>query len=126
MKAASSEPSQDDAAKSEMDLDYSEFFSVLMYYGHMSKEDIMNSSRPFLYGIYNQYVHRACENLGVSPDGDKEEDNKTELKESDYPQNFTKIKDFKSTRDFLSEFKGQIPGLDNVYIDEGTKVIKEM
>lgn len=65
-----------------------------MYYGHMSKEDIMKSSRPFLYGIYKNYAKRACENLGISADKDieKEQDN-NQLKESDYPKEFFKISD---------------------------------
>lgn len=125
MKAASSDASEEDVAEDEMDLDYSEFFSVLMYYGHMSKEEIMRSSRPFLYGIYKQYAKRACENLGVDPDKDKEDNEKKfELKEADYPQNFTKIRDFKDTRDFLSEFKDAMPGLDSVYIDTSTELTK--
>lgn len=60
---------------------------MLQYYGNMSYQDILNSSRPYLNGIYQQYVRRACENLGVSPDG-KENDSDTKLKDSDYPNEF--------------------------------------
>lgn len=88
---------------------------MLMYYGHMSKTDIMNSSRPFLYGIYRSYAKRACENLGVSPDSEDEDVNKAPLKESDYPKEFKKLSKkeredfsdkFASDEDFLSAFSG--------------------
>lgn len=58
-----------------------------MYYGHMSKQDILNSSRPFLYAIYKKYVNRACENLGV-PVEKSESDT---LTEQDYPSEFKKF-----------------------------------
>lgn len=64
-----------------------------MYYGHMSKESIMNSSRPFLYGIYTKYAKRACENLGVSPGEEEYEPEDGILKEEDYPTEFHKISD---------------------------------
>lgn len=64
-----------------------------MYYGHMSKESIMNSSRPFLYGIYRKYAKRACENLGVAPNGEEYEIEDGTLKEEDYPVEFHKISD---------------------------------
>lgn len=114
MKASHSDASEDDDA-SDYELDYSDFFSVLMYYGHMSKHDILNSSRPFLYSIYKQYAKRACENLGVSPDnsGENEEDNKFTLKESDYPAELLAVSDkdrqdtmeqLKENKDFLRQF----------------------
>lgn len=97
-------------------LSYEEFFSVLTYYG-MSKSDILNSSRKYLYGIYQQYVKRACENLGVSPDGDSGADGgagTTKLSDSDYPSEFFSIsqeqrdKDIEesgvSDEEFLSRF----------------------
>lgn len=94
-------------------MDYAEFFSVLMYYGHMSKAEIMNSSMPFLLGIYKQYAKRACENLGVSPDSenDEEEYGNTQLKESDYPTEFRKLSstDYGSTDDFLKQFSEYNP-----------------
>ena len=67
-----------------------------MYYGKMSKESIMNSSRPFLYAIYQKYAKRACENLGVSPSGnDDEEESESSgmLRDEDYPTEFHKISD---------------------------------
>lgn len=113
MKAASSETSADDAAEDE-DIDFADFFSVLMYYGHMSKQDILNSSRPFLYEIYKKYGYRACENLGVSPHTDENEhSDKTQLTESDYPIEFKKLSkaereqslsEFKNTDDFMALF----------------------
>ncbi len=66
---------------------YEEFFSVLMYYYNMTQEDILNRSRPFLNALYQEYINRACENLGVSPTQDDEETNK-QLKDSDYPSEF--------------------------------------
>ncbi len=76
-----------------------------MYYGHMSKESIMNSSRPFLYGIYRKYAKRACENLGVSPGGEDEyEVGEETLTEEDYPTEFHRISDTdrKQTMDSLT------------------------
>lgn len=115
MKASSSDASADDDAE-EFDLDYGDLFSVFMYYGHMSKEDIMSSSRPFLYEIYKQYAKRACENLGVSSDEENEDtDSKHALKESDYPIEFKKLdkrerkealKEFVNTDDFMKQFPG--------------------
>lgn len=70
-------------------LNYEDLFSVLMYYGHMSKDEILHSSRKFLYAIYTKYVDRACENLGVSPDNEvnnKQQD--TPLTDDDYPSEF--------------------------------------
>lgn len=127
MKAPSDSDDEDkEGANEDFDLDYAEFFSVLMYYGNMSKDDILHSSRRFLYGIFKQYAKRACENLGVSPNDNKDEEQKKEFFEKDYPETFVKMKDFKNTKDFLSEFKGQIPSLDSIYIDDGTAEIKEM
>lgn len=102
MKAPSSDSSVDDGAE-DFQLDYEEFFSVLMYYGNMSKSDIMNSSRPFLYGIFKQYAKRACENLGVSPEAKVDENADTPLKESDYPKEFKKLS-AKDRDDFASKF----------------------
>ena len=86
-----------------------------MYYGHMSKDEIMNSSMPFLIGIYKQYAKRACENLGVPLDGQEEEEVPTnQLRESDYPTEFRKlsqkernkaISEYESTEDFMRQFK---------------------
>lgn len=123
MKASSSDASNEDGADDEeLEFDYRDFFSVLMYYAHMSKEDIMNSSRPFLHGIYRVYVKRACENLGVSPDGNKEESeiqedgyqsDQAESDIDDYPTEFRKLAprerreamdDYSSTQEFLSQF----------------------
>lgn len=58
-----------------------------MYYYGMSKEDIYNSSRKFIYSLYQQYVNRACENLGVNPNSDDSESgSNSELTDDDYPQ----------------------------------------
>lgn len=90
-----------------------------MYYGHMSKEEIMNSSLPFLLGIYKQYEKRACENLGVSPNKDEEEcDDTVQLRESDYPAEFKKLSSpnrdeilskYGSTDEFLAQFSEYNP-----------------
>ena len=58
-----------------------------MYYAHMSKNDILHSSRRFLYSVYQNYDKRACENLGVS---DSEEDDDS-LQEEDYPSEYRKF-----------------------------------
>lgn len=110
-------PTSDDEASGEVGadndykFDYSDFFSVLMYYGHLSKEDIMNSSRPFLYEIYKQYGKRACENLGVSSEPKEDETAKVDVE--DYPSMFKKLsakdredglKEFESDEDFMKIF----------------------
>lgn len=111
MKASSSDASYDEDAE-DFVLDFEDFFSVLMYYGHMSKEEILHSSRPFLYAVYKMYGKRACENLGVSPDS-KKEDKDTPLTEKDYPVEFKKLtkkerkkaaEQYADERDFLSGF----------------------
>lgn len=112
MKAPSSETSGDDGADEKIEFDYRDFFSVLMYYGNMSKEEIMNSSRPFLHGIYRMYAKRACENLGVSSKPEEEE-SVDGLTNSDYPSDFGKLSPsgnvesslkFSSTEDFMALF----------------------
>lgn len=55
-----------------------------MYYTSMKQEDILNHSRKFLISIYQQYIRRACENLGVDPDKDKNDN----LSDNDYPSEF--------------------------------------
>ncbi len=63
----------------------------------MSKESILNSSRPFLYAIYRKWAKRACENLGVSPnedgEGEEYELGDAKLSEEDYPTEFHRISD---------------------------------
>ena len=81
-----------------------------MYYGNMSKSEILSSSRKFLYAIYQNYVRRACENVGVNPDKDSD----TQLSDSDYPAEFVSysqaqrekmIKESgESDEDFLKKF----------------------
>lgn len=117
MKAPSDSDSEDDeGAIEDFDLDYAEFFSVLMYYGHMSKDEILHSSRRFLYGIFKQYAKRACENLGVS--SDKKEDEETGKDNSGYPSQFkkftkkereNKLKEIGSEENFMKMFNG-MPG----------------
>lgn len=68
--------------------DYEEMFSVLMYYGHMSKDEIYHSSWRFLTAIYQKYINRAYENLGVSAKDSN--DGKIELTDEDYPSEFKK------------------------------------
>lgn len=97
-------------------LDYEDFISALMYYGHMSKDEIMHSSRRFLVGVYRASTRRACENLGVPYSGEESEtDNTTPLSEADYPKDFGRIapskkqrkeaaEKFDSDEDFLSGF----------------------
>lgn len=125
MKASSSDASEDGDAENDKDLvfDYCDFFSVLMYYGNMSKNEIMTHSRAFLHGIYRMYVKRACENLGVSSNREEDDDiDGTErqvqqfgLSQSDYPTSFSKLpmrpnkpidNDPDKTRAFLASFGG--------------------
>lgn len=81
MIAAQNSSDRSDCAASSFS--YEEMFSVLMYYTSMRKEDILKCSRKFLYALYQRYVRRACENLGIDPDTD-EKGNK-QLSDSDYP-----------------------------------------
>ena len=83
MKASADSSDRGDAGAS---LNYIELISVLMHHENMSKSEIMNSSRRFLYAVYQNYVKRVCEDLGVS--SDPEEDDK--LSEEDYPTQFKK------------------------------------
>lgn len=117
MKAPSDSDDEDEeGANEDFDLDYAEFFSVLMYYGNMSKYDILHSSRRFLYGIFKQYAKRACENLGVNPDKKDEEENTQN--NTGYPSQFKKftkkereqkLKEIGSEENFMKMFSG-MPG----------------
>lgn len=114
MKAEQDGSDRSDCSASSLSLE--ELFSVLMYYGHMSKAEILSSSRRFLIAIYQSYVRRACENLGVSPDGDSKSQNSdgTMLSESDYPSEFVSFSQAErekylsecneSSEDFMSKF----------------------
>lgn len=106
----------EDGADDDFKLDYAEFFSVLMYYYGMSKAEILSHSRRFLYALYKQYGRRACENLGVSADGDKQAEKEGE---NAYPSEFKKLtkqerkrkheelaKRFSSNEDFVKMFDG--------------------
>lgn len=125
MKASPSSASEEDEAENEdIVFDYCDFFSVLMYYGHMTKDEILRHSRAFLHGIYRMYVKRACENLGVSPDREDDDIDDTKnhasqygLSAEDYPTSFGKLpprgsgpvvvdNDPNKTRDFLASFGG--------------------
>lgn len=78
--------SSDRSADAASSISFEDLFSVLMYYGHMSYEEILSKSRKFLFAIYHQSYRRACENLGVNPDKDKNDD--SVLSDSDYPSEF--------------------------------------
>lgn len=117
MKAPSDSDNEDEeGANEDFDLDYAEFFSVLMYYGHMSKDEILHSSRRFLYGIFKQYAKRACENLGVNLD--KKDEEETTQVDSGYPSQFKKftkkerkqaLEEIGSNENFMKMFSG-MPG----------------
>lgn len=127
-------------AEEKKELDYTDFYSILMYYGHMSKQEIKHSSRAFLTGIYRMYSKRACENLGISPDKKKEneEDQQEEYgtlgeRTDGYPTRFRKIDAvsrektiaaFTDTHDFLSQFP-MARGFKNVTVLDGTETIIE-
>lgn len=110
-------------------LSYEELVSVLMYYFHMSKNEILHSSRKFLIALYQSYVKRACENLGVSSDSTDEDSGKpgkSVLTDADYPSEFVSFTQAQrekmiadsgeSDADFLSKFRE--------YKAHGTGVIK--
>lgn len=141
MKApSSSEEEEDDGAKEnqkEEDIvfDYSDFFSVLMYYGHMSTDEIMNHSRAFLHGIYRVHHSRIKENLSIayfssgkeeaeSNDSVDESVGQYELSASDYPTEFTKLPPKhmiestpEATREFLSGFGDAMAVFKDVQIE---------
>ena len=78
-----------DAPQDGEPLGYDELFSALRYYAGMNKQEILTSSRAYLTELYARYVKRACENLGVSPDGnaeDKQSNAKGKLSASAYPR----------------------------------------
>lgn len=124
MKAPSSDASKEDGAETNENMpdgpivfNYCDFFSVLMYYYHMSKEAILGHSRGFLHGMYRMHVKRACENLGVSSDGEEgEEDSDSGIDSTGYPTRFYKLPARKkadipdstpdATKDFLKAFGG--------------------
>lgn len=93
-----------------------------MYYGHMSKQEILHSSLPFLQNVYRMYGKRACENLGVSPDKNKDSDSATvndaepsiQYDNNGYPVQFKKltakerkeaVAEYSSIEDFMKEFQ---------------------
>lgn len=142
MKAPTSDPSSEVGAEKNTDskettFDYSDFFSVLMYYGHMSMDEIMNHSRAFLHGIYRMRFERVRENLDLAylSFGNKDEENKEvgqetysgqyELSASDYPSEFTKLPPKhliestpEKTREFLSGFGDAMKVFKDVQITE--------
>ena len=84
-----------DAPQDGEPLAYDELFSALRYYAGMNKQEILTSSRAYLMSLYARYVKRACENLGVPSDGEKEEQNqnkngKSMLKSNAYPRDLKK------------------------------------
>ena len=54
-----------------------------MVHGNMTKEEIENSSLPFIYAIMSKMGRRLCEKLGVPYNPDK--DDKQEEDNEDYP-----------------------------------------
>ena len=82
---------------------------MLMYYTSMNKDDILKCSRRFLYALYQRYVRRACENLGINPDKDSENGD-TQLSDSDYPNDWVSFsqaereKNIEESRDSDEEF----------------------
>lgn len=88
----------------------------------MSKDEILHSSKKFLLAIYQNYVKRACENLGVSSESDENDNNtigKTQLTEADYPTEFISYTQAQrekyvaesgmSDKEFLSQFSEYVP-----------------
>lgn len=114
---ADDEEAEENASDEPIVFDYSEFFSVLMYYYGMSKDEILSHSRGFLHGLYRMYYKRACENLGVSSaksDKDEEDDDSTE-DENGYPKQFVKLPSKganipqsspEATHDYMAAFGG--------------------
>ncbi len=114
-------------------LDYAEFFSALRYYAGMNKQEILTSSRAYLMSLYSRYVKRACENLGVPSDGEKEEQNqkkngKSMLKPNAYPRDLKKEYELAKAAaeapvvpldtDFLSTFQNFNPNRYDIPTDE--------
>lgn len=117
--ASNSSDRGDDAASS---LSYQELYSVLMFYFHMSKYEIEHSSIKFLTALYQSYIKRACENLGVSSDSTDEDSGKpgkSVLTDADYPSEFVSFTQAQRERmiadsgesdaDFLAKFREYKP-----------------
>lgn len=85
MIAAQNGSDRSDCAASSFN--YEDFFSILFYYTSLSKKEILGSSRKFLYALYQNYIDRACENLGISSNQNKDSSD-MQLSESDYPSEF--------------------------------------
>ena len=114
-------------------LAYDELFSALRYYAGMNKQEILTSSRAYLMSLYARYVKRACENLGVPSDGEKEEQNqnkngKSMLKSNAYPRDLKKEYELAKAAaeapvvpldtDFLSTFQNFNPNRYDIPTDE--------
>ena len=114
-------------------LGYDELFSALRYYAGMNKQEILTSSRAYLMSLYSRYVKRACENLGVPSDGEKEEQNqkkngKSMLKPNAYPRDLKKEYELAKAAaeapvvpldtDFLSTFQNFNPNRYDIPTDE--------
>lgn len=122
-----------DAPQDGEPLEYDELFSALRYYAGMNKQEILTSSRAYLMSLYSRYVKRACENLGVPSDGEKEEQNqkkngKSMLKSNAYPRDLKKEYELAKAAaeapvvpldtDFLSTFQNFNPNRYDIPTDE--------
>jgi len=122
-----------DAPQDGEPLGYDELFSALRYYAGMDKQEILTSSRAYLMSLYSRYVKRACENLGVPSDGEKEEQNqnkngKSVLKSNAYPRDLKKEYELAKAAaeapvvpldtDFLSTFQNFNPNRYDIPTDE--------
>lgn len=113
---ADDEEAEENASDEPIVFDYREFFSVLMYYYGMSKDEILNHSRGFLHGLYRMYSKRACENLGISSSKENNEDDDDATEdETGYPKQFVKLppkgtnipqSSPEATHDYMAAFGG--------------------
>lgn len=64
---------------------------MLMFHFGMTKEEIGNSSMPFIFAILSTLGKRFCENLGVpyKKKGDEEESEDDKTSNEEYPQLYT-------------------------------------
>lgn len=65
---------------------------MLMFHFGMTKEEIGNSSMPFIFAILSTLGKRFCENLGVpykKKDDEEESEDEEELSNEEYPKLYT-------------------------------------
>lgn len=74
-----------DSESAKKPVNWGEFFSILMVHAGMTKEEIGNSSIPFIFAIMSTMGKRLCEKLGVPYKTKEEREEEKKQEEEDYP-----------------------------------------